>query len=266
MRHRPTPTFDELLDFAHQLARLTGPVILPHFRQQITVDNKAGEGAYDPVTIADRAAEQVIRRHIAEHYPSHAIVGEEFGRSDSADPHSWIIDPIDGTRSFVVGLPTWGTLIGLARDGVPLLGLVDQPFTGERFFSSADAAHFDGPGGSRTLRTRPCARLADALAATTSPDMFSGIDREHFLAVKSRARMMRYGGDCLNYCLLAMGQIDLVIECGLQTYDIAALIPIIERAGGIITTWEGKPALDGGRIVAAGDRRMHDEVLGIVNR
>ncbi len=254
--------FEQLLDFAHELARLSATSILPHFRTGIAADNKLGDQGFDPVTAADRAAEEVIRSALATRYPGHAIIGEEYGASGEGAEYGWVIDPIDGTRSFMMGLTTWGTLIGLSHQGVPLLGVVNQPFTGERFWCERKQSRYSGPGGDRRLATRPCARLADAIFSTTSPDLFQpGFETERFQAVKARARMTRFGGDCIAYCLLAMGQIDLVIEAGLKTYDIAAIVPVIERAGGVITTWDGGPAAGGGRIVAAGDKRLHAEAM-----
>jgi myo-inositol-1(or 4)-monophosphatase len=257
--------FEHLLELAHELARLSAATILPYFRTGIAADNKLGETGFDPVTAADRAAEEVIRAEIARRYPGHAILGEELGASGEGSAHTWVIDPIDGTRSFMMGLTTWGTLIGLERKGMPLLGLVNQPFTGERFWAERKTAHYDGPGGSRRLQTRPCTRLGHAIASATSPSLFSpGFEAERFAEISSLTRMFRYGGDCIAYCLLAMGQIDLVVEAGLKPYDIAALVPVIERAGGIVTTWDGGPAHRGGRIVAAGDRRVHAEALKVL--
>jgi myo-inositol-1(or 4)-monophosphatase len=211
------------------------------------------------VTAADRAAEEVIRRALGARFPAHAIIGEEFGSSGDRSGLRWIIDPIDGTRSFVMGLLTWGTLIGLYDETGPRLGIMNQPFTGERFWSEADSSRYRGPDGERVLRTRECRQIEDAVLTSTHPDLFrAGEEWDRFSAIKDRSRLARYGGDCVSYCLLAMGQIDLVIEAGLQIYDIAALVPIIERAGGVVTTWTGARPDDGGRIVAAGDPRLHE--------
>jgi myo-inositol-1(or 4)-monophosphatase len=257
--------FESLLELAHELARLSAETILPHFRTGIAAHNKLGESGFDPVTAADHAAEAVIRAEIARCYPSHAILGEEMGSSGEGAAHTWVIDPIDGTRSFMMGLTTWGTLIGLEREGEPLLGLVNQPFTGERFWSSQAFAHYSGPGGDRRLKTRPCRALGDAIASATTPDMFKpGFEAERLAEIRRRARMFRFGGDCIAYCLLAMGQIDLVVEADLKPYDIAAIVPIIERAGGVVTTWDGGPAHRGGRILAAGDAGLHAEALKVL--
>jgi myo-inositol-1(or 4)-monophosphatase len=178
----------------------------------------------------------------------------------------WVIDPIDGTRAFIMGYPLWGTLIGLLDAEKPVLGVMDQPFTGERFWSGANAAYFRAVDGkARRLKTRACPRLADAILSTTHPDLFeTGGEKEAFARLKERARMTRYGGDCYAYCLLASGFIDIVVEAGLKAHDVVALIPIIERAGGCISTWTGEPAAAGGRIVAAGDARMHEQALAIL--
>ncbi|MFO1170046.1 MAG: histidinol-phosphatase [Hyphomicrobiaceae bacterium] len=260
------PSTDELVTFAHELARRSGEVILPYFRQSITVDNKLAGSGFDPVTAADRAAEEVIRAAILERYPDHGIVGEELGTANASSPLAWVIDPIDGTRSFMMGMQTWGTLIGLRYEGKPLIGMMNQPFTGERFWSDDASAHYAGPGGPRRLATRACPTLDHAILGSTHPDLFRESGQlEAFNRVKARVRMTRYGGDCLGYCLVAMGQVDLIIEANLQSYDIAALVPIIERAGGVVTTWAGGDAQYGGSIIAAGDPRLHEAALALLN-
>jgi myo-inositol-1(or 4)-monophosphatase len=250
---------------AHRLADQAGAVILPHFRTGFAIDHKGGD-LFDPVTIADREAEAAIRQSIAEAYPDHGILGEEFGALNEGAEYCWVIDPIDGTRSFVIGLPIWGTLIGLTRDGAPLLGLMDQPFTGERFFGGHGRAYFRHGGAERVMRARACASLGEALLATTSTDFFTS-DEEHrrFDELSRRVRLRRFGGDCYNYCMLALGQIDLVVEAGLNPYDILPLIPIIEGAGGIVTTWEGEDARAGGRVIAAGDKRVHAAAMKVLS-
>ncbi len=265
----PTPSqFKALLALAHDLGDRSRTATLPHFRKPLEVTNKAGKAAFDPVTKADRAAEQAIARMIRTRAPDHGIVGEEFGCERPDAPYQWVVDPIDGTRSFITGSPLWGTLIGLLADGAPVLGLMDQPFTGERYWSDRTAAYGRlGSGKPRRIRTRACSKLAEALVMTTSPDLFeAGFEAERFARVHRATRMTRYGGDCYAYCLLASGFVDLVIEAGLKPYDIVALIPIVERAGGRITTWDGGPATDGGRILASGDARLHDQALRLINR
>jgi myo-inositol-1(or 4)-monophosphatase len=238
---------------------------LPHFRTGGAVDHKGGD-LFDPVTAADRDAESAIRGKIAAAYPVHGVLGEEFEPLNPDAEYCWVIDPIDGTRSFILGLPLWGTLIGLTRAGAPLLGLMDQPFTGERFWSGERAAFFRHGDRTASINVRPCVRLADALLATTSTDFFTSDDEHRRFDMLSRAvRLRRFGGDCYNYCLLAMGLIDLVVEAGLKPFDIVPLIPIIERAGGIVTNWEGGDARAGGRILAAGDRRVHEAAMKVLS-
>ena len=257
--------FQALLATAQTAADRAGAVILPHFRSDCAADHKGGD-LFDPVTAADREAEQAIRAVIEGAYPAHGIVGEEFGTVRGDAEYCWVIDPIDGTRSFMLGLPIWGTLIGLTREGRPLLGMMDQPFTGERFWSGEREALFRHEGKTRTMRTRACAALSEALLATTSPDFFTHEDEHRRFDILTRAvRLRRFGGDCYNYCLLALGHIDLVVEAGLQPYDILPLMPIIERAGGIVTTWEGGDARSGGRVIAAGDPRIHEAAVKILS-
>jgi myo-inositol-1(or 4)-monophosphatase len=262
---RKEPNFETLLATAQALADKAGAVILPHFRTGCAVDHKGG-GLFDPVTAADREAEVAIRAGLAEAYPAHGILGEEFGALRPDADYCWVIDPIDGTRAFILGLPLWGTLIGLTRGGEPLLGLMDQPFTRERFWSGEDESFYRHEGAPLAIRVRACPDLGQALLATTSTDFFTNEDEhERFGALSRAVRLRRFGGDCYNYCLLAMGHIDLVVEAGLQPYDILPLIPIIERAGGIVTTWEGGDPREGGRVVAAGDRRIHAAAVRILS-
>ncbi len=260
--------FDKQLGVAHQLADRSAAAILRHFRTQVAVDDKGSgvRAAFDPVTVADREGEQAIRRQLQQEYPDHSIVGEEFGVSTTASRYRWIIDPIDGTRAFMMGLPTWGTLIGLADGARPLLGIMNQPFTGERYWSERDHSMLRSPHGEQRLATRACGSFDDAILAATSPTIFkTEATWNRFLAVSHRCRMTRFGGDCYAYCLLAAGLVDLVIEADLKTYDIAALIPIIERAGGRVTNWDGGAALEGGSIVAAGDPRLHEQAVNILS-
>lgn len=259
------PDFQALLAEAHALADLAGGVILPHFRTLSGFDHKGGD-VFDPVTVADREAEAAIREALAGAYPSHGILGEEFGPLNCEAEYCWIIDPIDGTRAFIMGSPLWGTLIGLTRHGAPLLGLMDQPFTGERFWSGEEKAFFRHRGVTKPMRTRPCAALGDALLTCTSPDLFTDEEtRRRFETLSLAARLRRFGGDCYNYCLLALGQVDLVVEADLKPFDILPLIPIIERAGGTVTTWDGGDPRGGGGILAAGDPRIHAEAVEVLS-
>ncbi|HEX2137851.1 MAG TPA: histidinol-phosphatase [Microvirga sp.] len=250
--------------FVNELATVSGQAILPFFRSAIAADDKSRGGAFDPVTEADRAGEAAMRQLIRRTFPTHGIVGEEFGAERDDADYVWVLDPIDGTRAFIAGLPTWGTLIGLSRAGRPVYGMMHQPFTGERFFGDGGSATFRGPGGERRLRTRRCASLGDAVMATTSPKMFSGDELRAYDRVESVARLARYGCDCYAYCMVAAGHIDLVVESGLKPHDIVALIPIIEGAGGIVTAWDGGSAAGGGSIVASGDRRVHAAALELL--
>jgi myo-inositol-1(or 4)-monophosphatase len=265
VRSPKTEDFPTLLAAAHRLADRAGAVILPHFRTACAVDDKGG-GLFDPVTVADRDAERAIRDGIAAAYPTHGILGEEFGETNRGAEDCWVFDPIDGTRSFIIGLPIWGTMIGLTRSREPLLGLVDQPFTGERFFSGEQDAFFRRGGETQAMRTRSCPNLGAALLATTSTDFFTA-EEEHarFAELTRNVRLRRFGGDCYNYCMLALGQLDLVVEAGLKPYDILPLIPIIERAGGLVTTWEGGDPREGGRVIAAGDPRVHEAAMRILS-
>ncbi len=246
----------ELLAFAHLLADAAGKVIRPLFRSVGAIDNKRA-GDFDPVTAADRDAEAAMRALIAARYPGHAVYGEEHG-AEWGERFTWVLDPLDGTRSFIGGFPTWGTLIGLAEHGRPVIGIMDQPVTGERFTGGPDGAFL----GARRLRVRPCARLEDAVLYATTPDMFEPeADMPAFRRVESRVRLRRFGGDCYAYCMLAHGLVDVIVEAQMQPYDIHALIPIVEAAGGIVTNWEGEPAWQAGHILAAGDPRVHEAAL-----
>lgn len=248
--------------FLHRLADLSGAVILRHFRRPVRVENKtADEAGFDPVTEADRGAEAAMRDAIATAYPSDAVIGEEFGRSGEG-PWTWVLDPIDGTRGFMAGVTTWGTLIGLMHDGQPVAGMMNQPFTAERYWASPGTGQYRGPDGGRALRASNCHMLDSAILATTAPDLFEpGLEAGAFAAVSARVRFTRYGTDCHAYCLLAAGSIDLVIEAGLHSYDIAPLIPIVQAAGGVVTSWDGGTAAHGGRIVAAATPELHALVL-----
>jgi histidinol phosphatase-like enzyme (inositol monophosphatase family) len=258
----------DLTAFIESLARQSGEAILPFFRTTLSVQDKArASGAvFDPVTEADRAAETVIRRRILEMFPSHGILGEEFDNERLDAEHVWVIDPIDGTRAFLCGLPVWGTLIGLMRHNRPVLGVMHQPYTGEMFMGDGGSARVTGPRGTRELHVRACDSLTEATLMTTDPRLFKGAERVAYDAIEGAVRLTRYGTDCYAYAMLAAGQVDLVIETGLQPYDIVALIPIIEGAGGVVTTWDGRPARDGGRIVAAGSPALHALALAHLGR
>ena len=256
----------DYLAFAHTLADASGQVILPYFRSKLEVVDKAGGAGFDPVTVADQAAERTIVDRIVAAYPDHGIVGEEHGSVRGSARLRWVIDPIDGTRAFIMGLPTWGTLIALRDGDASILGLMDQPFTGERTWGDGISAHLRTARGTNSIKTRPCPTLATAVFSATHPGLFKTPRQRAILeGLSGTARLTRYGADCYGYCQLAAGHIDVIVEPGLQIYDIAALIPIIEGAGGIVTTWEGTPAIEGGDIVACGDERLHREVLALIS-
>jgi len=252
----------EFSAFAHELAEASRGVIAPLFRRA-AADDKSGGGAFDPVTEADRGAERKLREMIGTAYPDHGIVGEEYGAHRPEAEHCWVIDPIDGTRAFIAGLPVWGTLIGLMSQGRPLVGVMDQPFTRERFWSDGAGAFYrHGDAQVERMTASGCARLEDAVLACTTPEMFrTDNEQAGFAAIQACARLTRFGGDCYNYCMLAMGLIDIVVEAQLKSFDIVALTPIIEAAGGRVTTWEGGPPSAGGRIVAAANPALHAAAL-----
>ena len=246
--------------FVDQLASVSGETILPFFRTALAVENKLARG-FDPVTVADRAAEDAMRSLIRKNFPEHGILGEERGAERTDAEYVWVLDPIDGTKSFISGMVAWGTLIGLMRFGEPVFGMMHQPFTRERFTGDGGAARYQGPGGDRDMHVRECAALGDAVLFTTSPLLMNESDRAAFGRLEHKVKLSRYGGDCYAYCMLASGHIDLVIETEIKPHDIVPLIPIILGAGGIVTTWEGAPAQNGGRIIAAGDRRTHQAAM-----
>jgi myo-inositol-1(or 4)-monophosphatase len=257
-----------VIDFAafiEKLATISGETILPFFRTSLGVDNKKSGREFDPVTEADRAAEAAMRRLISTNFPQHGIVGEEFGNERADAEYVWVLDPIDGTKAFIGGFPVWGTLIALLHHGRPAFGMMHQPFIRERFTGDNGAARYRGPVGERKLAVRRCASLAEATLYTTTPRLMNEAERGVFVAVEEKVRLSRYGGDCYAYCMLAAGHVDLVIEAGLNSYDIAALVPIITGAGGIVTTWDGKAAHRGGNIIAAGDPRVHEEAMKLLN-
>ncbi len=251
--------------FVDELAAVSGETIRPFFRTALGIDNKSPSGGFDPVTAADRAAETAMRALIKKTFPEHGIMGEEFGVERPDAEYVWVLDPIDGTKSFICGLPAWGTLIALTRRGEPIYGMMHQPFTQEHFSGDGTAASYRGPVGDRVLRTRGCARLGDAVLLTTSPLLMREADRRAFGRVEQTVRLSRYGGDCYAYCMLAAGQVDLVIETELKPYDILPLIPIIEGAGGIVTTWDDGRPHEGGKIIAAGDKRIHAQAMDVLN-
>jgi myo-inositol-1(or 4)-monophosphatase len=259
----PTISNAEYLEFAYRMALAAGAAILPHFRVPLAVEDKGSPVGYDPVTVADRGAEEVIRAEIRRVHPDHGIRGEEHGWQKGASGYTWVIDPIDGTKSFILGQLHWATLIALNDGTRPVVGVVHQPYVGETFVGVADgAAEWRRGTERRTLRTRACRSLAEAVVACTHPNMFrTPADLAAFHRVGDAARFTRYGGDCYAYTLLAMGLIDVVVEASLQAYDIQALIPVIESAGGVVTSWTGGRCDEGGHVVACGDPALHPRIV-----
>ncbi len=261
----------DLLETAASIAESAGAIALRHFRNPLDVEDKSGGRAFDPVTIADREIESYVRRELTRRHPDHGILGEEETALESDSRYCWVIDPIDGTRAFISGVPAWGILLGLTIDGTCAVGVMHQPYLGETFLGDGSdspdrGAWFRRVGTTTPIRSRRKTELRDAILYSTHPSMFeSESSRSAFERVAESCRMMRYGGDCYSYCLLALGQIDLVIEEGLQPYDIVPLIPIIVGSGGVVTNWQGGDASAGGRIVAAGSETLHAQALDTLN-
>jgi myo-inositol-1(or 4)-monophosphatase len=253
----------ELEDFALELAHTAGGIAEAHFRQPITVENK-GSSAFDPVTNADRAIERVLRAAIVERYPDHGIVAEEEGVRPARSDYTWYIDPIDGTRAFMTGSPLWGTLIGLTRRDEPLFGLLAQPVLEEVFFGGPSGSWLIKAERRDRLEGRACTTLAEAVLASTHPDMFAGERAARYNALATQCLLQRFGGDCYNYAMLAAGYIDLVVESQLKPYDIVPLIPILEGAGCIVTDWRGGMPLSGGDVVAAATPALHAAALAVL--
>jgi histidinol phosphatase-like enzyme (inositol monophosphatase family) len=246
------------MNFANELADLARPIARAHFRTSIDIESKADQS---PVTIADKAIERRLREEIYEVYPDHGVLGEEEG-GDFARQLTWVIDPIDGTKSFITGIPLFGTLISLAFRGRPILGVVDMPALGERWHAFGGQTWF----GDQTAKSsnRP---LASARLLATSPDMFAGTASTQFANLSRVVGMRRFGGDCYAYGLLASGHVDLVVESGLHIYDVMALVPVVQGAGGVITDWHGReisPDFDG-NLLAAANPRLHVEALAALS-
>lgn len=255
----------DLTATAHALADAARAATLRYFRAPgLAADNKLA-GGYDPVTAADRDAEAAMRAQLAERRPDDAILGEEYGAQPGTSGLTWVLDPVDGTRAFVSGTPTWGVLIAVGDDSGPRLGVIDQPFIGERFIGGFGTAEVVGPLGRHALATRPPRPLEDAILFTTFPEVGSEAERAAFHTLAPRTKLTRYGLDCYAYALVAAGQIDLVVEAGLAPYDIQGPIAVIEAAGGIATDWRGRPAHNGGRVVAAANAEIHAAALDILS-
>lgn len=258
------PDVPALLAFAVEIAEAAAPIALRWFRVPLDVENKQA-GGFDPVTRADREVEAFLRGEIGRRFPGHGVFGEEHGRTPGTEAVEWVIDPIDGTRAFISGATAWGTLIGVLHEGRPVAGVVHVPYLGETFFGSAAGAWMRRGNERRALRTRSTAALGDAILYCTAPETFTdAADRRAFGRVAGRCRMVRYGGDCYSYCLLALGQIDLIVEGSLQPYDILPIMPILAAAGAVVSDAGGGTAAQGGVIVTAASAALHREALALM--
>ena len=266
-RHRLSATeAADLRAVAAELAEAARVATLSHFRAEgLSADTKESD-RFDPVTVADRLSEARMRAILARRRPDDAILGEEFGAKAGTSGLTWVLDPIDGTRGYLSGTPTWGVLIAVADGFGPIYGVIDQPFIGERFEGGLGWAEVLGPMGRKLLKTRPARPLSQSILFSTFPEVGTPAEAAAFRRVASQARLTRYGMDCYAYALIAAGQIDLVIEAGLQPYDVQAPIAVIAAAGGIVTNWQGGPCHQGGQILAAANTAIHAEALVLLNR
>jgi histidinol phosphatase-like enzyme (inositol monophosphatase family) len=252
--------------FAVELAREAARVSLRYFRGAYEETDKGGPGAFDPVTQADQEAEAAIRRLIGVRYPDHGVIGEEYGEDRPEADHVWILDPIDGTRAFIAGLPLWTNLIALRSEGRPAVGLIGQPYLDEIFLGGPSGARLLKGGTETPLAVRPCQSLTDAVIATTDPDLFTGAELGAWTQVRAAARLCRLGCDAYAYAMLAAGRIDLVAESGLKVWDWSALAPVIEAAGGAVTNWRGETPDGSGQILAVGDVGIREQALVTLRR
>ena len=255
------PDWMELTHFAIALAKASASEILPFFRRNTAIDVKQAI-AWDPVTEGDRAGERIIRQMIEDRYPDHGINGEEYGIKESSSPFRWVLDPVDGTRSFVCGMPTWATLIGLSYEDRPVIGLMNQPVVGDMFYGSPDGAWHDYQGQMEPIRTRSGVPLSGAMIGTTAPELYrSPADQAAFQRLRGKARLTRYGGDAYVFCMVAAGHLDIAMDCGLQAYDISPLLPIVTGAGGAAAEWTGKDPARGGNVITAGSQALLEEAM-----
>ena len=254
----------ELTDFALALGDASAERILPFFREANRIDVKPG-AVWDPVTEADRAGEEVIRLMIEARFPDHGILGEEFGLKESRSGFTWILDPIDGTRAFICGMPTWATLIGLNYQDRPVLGVMNQPYVGETFYANPLGAWSRHRSHVTRLAVRPPRPLAEAILTTTAPELYRSHEEKAVLRrMTEKTRLTRYGGDAYFFCVMAAGQVDIAMDARMETYDIAPLLPIIEGAGGVVSTWTRGDAAKGGNVIAASSHGLLEEALAVI--
>ncbi len=255
----------DLIETAAELAEAAREATLLHFRSAgLTADTKE-TARFDPVTVADRLSEQRMRAILARRRPEDGILGEEFGASAGTSGLTWVLDPIDGTRGYLSGTPTWGVLISVRDSARVIYGLIDQPYIRERFEGGLGRAEVNGPSGRAALKTRAARPLDQSILLSTFPEVGTAEEGATFRRVADKVKLVRYGMDCYGYALLAAGQVDLVIEAGLQAYDVQAPIAVIEAAGGIVTDWQGRPCLNGGQVLAAANADIHAQALALLN-
>ncbi len=256
---------DDIMATAAELAEAARQATLLHFRSDgLSAETKDGH-RFDPVTVADRLSEMRMREILARRRPDDGILGEEYGAVAGTSGLTWVLDPIDGTRGYLAGTPTWGVLISVRDADGPLYGIIDQPYIGERFEGGFGRAQVVGPMGTRALRCRAARPLSAAIIMTTFPEVGEAQEGAAFHRLARETRLVRYGMDCYAYALIAAGQIDLVVEAGLQAYDVQAPIAVITAAGGIVTDWQGGQCLDGGRVLAAANTAIHAEAMALLN-
>lgn len=252
----------QCLDFAIDVAVQSGHIALNYFRRPLCINNKAGEGKFDPVTRADKEIESYIRERISEVYPGHGIIGEEHDEKAGRENCTWFVDPIDGTSGYIIGSPMWGTLLGLIDEDKCAFGLMHQPLVQETYIGSANGAYIISRTGKQKIRTSETREIADAVLCCTHPAMFdTAQDRLAYDRIADKCKISRLGTDCWGYTLLAHGFVDIAIESGLKAYDAVPLIPIVEAAGGLMTDWSGNAATAGGRVVASANAVLHEKVL-----
>lgn len=251
------------VNLMHRLADAAGAAVLPHFRKVETVEDK-GETGFDPVTVADQSAETVMRALIEEVFPEDGIIGEEYGIARAEAERVWVLDPIDGTRAFITGLPIWGTLIAILERGEPIAGMMAQPFVGERFWADRGAAYWARGDEQRELAARPCPSLAEATLFATSPAMFTGARKDGFERLADAVKTVRFGTDCYGYAMVAAGQADIVAEADIKLYDVAPFVPMLSAAGGSLTAWNGGPAASDGTALGVGDPSLHEAAKALL--